>query len=278
MRFKQVTIVGLGLIGGSLGMALRRRGVARTVVGVSRHPASLRRAKRLGAIDWGTTDLARAAAGADVVVLATPVDAIAPFGRRAARSMRPGSVLTDVGSTKAAIVRALEPGLPRGVHFVGAHPIAGSERRGIDAADAQLFDGAVCIMTPTARTDRRALQAVRRFWAPLAGRVVMMSPQAHDRALARVSHLPHLVAGCLSLAAGTPPCVAPSLLEMTRVAQSDPDLWDDIFLTNRQSVLAAMVRFEQAWRRLHAAVARGDRAALRRLLRRAQSARHALES
>src|SRR3989338_8909322 len=143
MRFNQVTIVGLGLIGGSLGMALRRRGGARTVVGVSRRPASWRRAKRLGAIDRGTTDLAHAAAGADVVVLAAPVDAIAPFGRRAARAMRPGSVLTGVGSTKAAIGRALERGLPRGVRFVGAHPVAGSERRGLEAAHPRLFDGAL---------------------------------------------------------------------------------------------------------------------------------------
>ena len=276
--FRQITIVGLGLIGGSLGMALRRRRLARTVVGVSRHPASLRRAKRLGALDRGTPDLARAAAGADVVVLATPVDAIAPFGRRAARSMRPGSVLTDVGSTKAAIVRALERGLPRGVHFVGAHPIAGSERRGIEAADAQLFDGAVCILTPTARTDRRALQAVRRLWAPLAGRVVTMSPDRHDRLLAQLSHLPHLVACSLvGAVTGSLPRSPQSFLDMTRIAQSDPDLWDDIFLSNRANLLEAMDRFDARWRALRRLLAGSRRLALRRTLARAQSRRHALE-
>ncbi|MBI2105158.1 MAG: prephenate dehydrogenase/arogenate dehydrogenase family protein [Candidatus Omnitrophica bacterium] len=277
--FQQVTIVGLGLIGGSLGMAIRRRRAARTVVGVSRRPASWRRAKRLGAIDWGTTDMARAVAGADVVVLATPVDAIAPFGRRAARSMRPGSVLTDVGSAKAAIVRALERGLPRGIHFVGAHPIAGSEQRGIEAADARLFDGAVCILTPTARTDRRALQAVRRLWSPLVGRVVAMSPQRHDRLLAQLSHLPHLIA--YSLAGAIPdslPRLPQSVLDMTRIARSDPDLWDDIFLANRANLLEAMDRFDARWRALRRLLAGSRRLALRRTLARAQSRRNALQN
>ncbi len=259
-------------------MALRRRRVARAVVGVSRRPASWRRAKRLGAIDWGTTDLARAVAGAEVVVLATPVDAIVPCGRRAARSMRPGSVLTDVGSTKAAIIRALERGLPRGVPFVGAHPIAGSEQQGIGAATKRLFDGSVCLLTPTARTSPRALAAVRRFWTPLVGAVITMSPSQHDRLLAGISHLPHLVACSLvGAATGSLPRLPQSFLDMTRIAQSDPDLWDDIFLSNRANLLEAMDRFERGWRRLRAAVARGDRVALRRLLRRAQAARHALE-
>jgi len=277
-RFNQVTIVGLGLIGGSLGMALRRRRLARTIVGVSRRPASLRRAKRLGAIDWGTTDLARAASGADVVVLATPVDVIVPYGRRAARAMRPGGVLTDVGSTKAAVVRALARGLPRGVSFVGAHPIAGSERRGIEAADARLFDGALCILTPTARTDRRALRVVRRLWSPLAGRVIAMNPDRHDRLLAGLSHLPHLVA-CSLIGAMTDALPRPpqSFLDMTRITQSDPDLWDDIFLSNRVHLLRAMDRFEARWRALRRLVAGSRRRALRRALAHAQSRRHALE-
>ncbi|MBI3331282.1 MAG: prephenate dehydrogenase/arogenate dehydrogenase family protein [Candidatus Omnitrophica bacterium] len=278
MRFKQVTIVGLGLIGGSLGMALRRRRLARAVVGVSRRPASLRRARRLGAIDWGTTDLARAASGADVVVLATPVDAIVPYGRRAARAMRPGGVLTDVGSTKAAVVRALARGLPRGVSFVGAHPIAGSERRGVEAADARLFDGTLCILTPTARTDRRALRVVRRLWTSLGGRVVTMSPDRHDRLLAGLSHLPHLVAcSLIGAMTGALPRPPQSFLDMTRITQSDPDLWDDIFLSNRVHLLRAMDRFEARWRALRRLVAGSRRRALRRALARAHSRRHALE-
>ena len=278
-RFNRVTIVGLGLIGGSLGMAIRRRHLARTVVGLSRSPSTLRRAKARGAIDRGTTDGARAVRDADLVILATPVDAIVPYGKRLARFMRPGSILTDVGSTKASIVRALDRALTPQVAFVGGHPLAGSEQRGIDAANAELFDQSLCILTPTARTDRQALRAVRRFWAPLVEEVVTMSPGQHDRLLAATSHLPHVLAFCLASAVETAPLSrAPrSFLEMTRIAKSDPDLWDDIFLSNRAALLSASARFERRWRTLRAIMARGDRAALRRFLAEAQSTRHAIE-
>ena len=277
--FKQVTIVGLGLIGGSLGMAIRRKRLARTVVGLSRSPSTLRRAKRRGAIDVGTTDGTRAVRDADLVILATPVDQIVPYGKRLSRVMRPGAILTDVGSTKAQIVKALERTLPASIAFVGAHPLAGSELRGIDAATPALFDGAVCALTRTARTDRRALRRLIRFWRALDGRVVTMSPQAHDRVLAGVSHLPHLVAFCLAGAASPRPLPSapPSFLDMTRIAKSDPDLWDDILLSNRAALRAAADRFERRWRTLRALLARGDRAALRRFLADAQSTRHALD-
>ena len=277
--FKPVTIVGLGLIGGSLGKAVRRKRLARTVVGLSRSSSTLRRAKRRGAIDVGTTDGARAVRDADLVILATPVDLIVPTGTRLARFMRPGSLLTDVGSTKTQVVRALERSLPAGITFVGAHPLAGSELQGIDAATPALFDGAVCVLTRTVHTDRRALRRLIRFWRPLVGRVVTMSPQAHDRVLAGVSHLPHLIAYCLAGAASLKPLPSapPSFLNMTRIAKSDPDLWDDILLSNRAALRAAADRFERRWRTLRALLARGDRAALRRFLADAQSMRHALD-
>src|SRR3989338_377922 len=150
--FKQVTIVGLGLMGGSLGLAIRRNRLASTVVGLSSHAATLRRAKARGAINSGTTNAKQAVQDADLVVLATPVDTIVPLALRLTTWMRPGSILTDVGSTKATIVNALERRLPRHVAFVGAHPLAGSEQRGIEAAEAWLFDGAVCVLTPTPHT------------------------------------------------------------------------------------------------------------------------------
>ena len=278
VRFKQVTIVGFGLIGGSLGMALRRRRVARTVVGLSRRASTARRARSAGAIDTGTTDPAAAVRDADLVVLATPVDLIAPTARRLARFMRSGSVLTDVGSTKAAIVRALERRLPRGVSFVGAHPLAGSERQGLDAADGRLVDGAVCILTPTGKTPRHATQAVAQLWRRLGARVVTMSPRDHDRLLAGASHLPHLIAYALANAIAPPAtCAPPSFLEMTRIAKSDPELWDDIFLSNRSPLVAAVERFRRELQALETLVARGSRAQLRRALRRAQSKRNALD-
>ena len=259
-------------------MALTRRRLAREVVGVSRSPSTLRRARLCGAVDVGMIDSRRAVRSADLVVIATPVDTIVPYARRLAPCMRVGSILTDVGSTKGEIVRALERTLPAHVAFVGAHPIAGSERRGFGAADARLFDGSFCVLTPTARTPRAALRAVTQLWAPLVDRVITMSSHEHDRALAGMSHLPHLVAYCLAGSAKPHPLprVPRSFLEMTRLAKSTPELWDDIFFSNRSELLAAMDRFEGRWRALRARLAHGDRAALRQLLRRAQSARDAL--
>ena len=277
--FRQITIVGLGLIGGSLGMAIRRRRLAQVVVGLSRTSSTLRRAKARGAIDVGTRDARRAVRDADLVLLATPVDAIVPYARRLVRWMKPGSVLSDVGSSKGRIVRALERALPRHVAFVGAHPLAGSERRGIEAARADLFGGSVCIVTTTRRTPRRALRAVTRLWKPLVGRVIVMDPARHDHLLAAVSHAPHLVAFCLVKATDRKALtLAPrSFLDATRVAKSDPALWDDIFLSNRSALLSAMGAFDRHWRALRTTISRGDRVALLRFLAGAQSKRHALD-
>ena len=277
--FNRVAIIGLGLIGGSLGIALKRRRLAKTVVGFSRKRSTLRAAKRRGAIDVGTTNLRAAVRDADLVVLAIPVDAIVPFARQAARFCRRGVILTDVGSTKVRIVRSLERFLPRHVSFVGAHPLAGSERRGIDAASSELFRGSVCILTKTPRTNVQALRAVQRLWKPLVGRVIVMSPARHDQFLAATSHLPHLVA--YGVAGATPRdglAIAPrSFLDMTRIAKSDPDLWDDIFISNRAELLRAVTRFDRQWRVLRSLLARADHARMRRVLSSAQRKRHALD-
>jgi prephenate dehydrogenase len=191
--------------------------------------------------------------------------------------MPPGSIVSDVGSAKAEIVRGLRS-LPNGVAFIGAHPLAGSERRGIGAARADLFEGSVCVLTPDRRTDKAALSRVRSLWSDLAGRVVTMAPEAHDRLLAATSHLAHWLAFCL-VEATEPRAreIAPrSFLDATRVAMSDPDLWDDIFLTNRAALLRAMDRFELRWRSARRLLMRGDRAALVRFLRHAQSLRQRL--
>ena len=277
--FKRVTIVGLGLIGGSLGMALRRRKLAQEIVGFSRNPATLRRAKARGAIDRGATTLREAVREAEIIVLAAPVDRIPSLGRTAASFMMPGSILTDVGSTKAAIVRQLELTLHASpVVFVGAHPIVGSERRGIDAARADLFDGVCCILTPTARTDRTALRRVERLWRGVAGRVITMTPAAHDRLLAGTSHLPHVLAYGLALSteASSLPCVPRSLFDMTRLAESDPDLWDDIFLGNRAELLNAIDRFDRQLHLLRKRISDRKPRALKRALAAAQARRHAL--
>ena len=274
----RVAIIGLGLIGGSLGIDLRRKRLARAVVGWSRRRQTLGDAKRLGAIDHGTLALREAVREADVVVLATPVEAIVPLARQVLPFMRPGSVLTDVGSAKGQIVSALERLDHPAASFVGSHPLAGSERRGIGAACAGLFERSGCVVTATRRTDPQALRTVIRFWRPLVAHVLVMDPARHDRLLAAVSHLPHLVAFSLMTATEDQAfALAPrSFLDATRVAKSDPDLWDDIFLSNRAALLAAIDRFDLRWRRVRAQLVRADRRALRRFLRQAQAIRQAL--
>ena len=276
--FKQVTIVGLGLIGGSLGMAIRRRRLAERVVGLSRTEATLRAARRRGAIDTGTTDEGNAVREADLVVLATPVDLIVPKAKRLSRLMRRGSILTDVGSTKGSIVNALTGRLPRRVAFVGAHPLAGSEQRGIMAARAEAFQGSTCVVTRTAASDPRAVARVRAFWNRLAGRVVLMSPERHDRLIAQVSHLPHVLAFCLVDAASSEAlAMAPrSFLEATRVAKSDPELWEAILRDNRAALLRALEAFERRCRRLRRLLDGGRSRRLARFLHHAQAIRCAL--
>jgi len=277
--FNRITIVGLGLIGGSLGIAIRRKRLARTIVGCSRKPQTLRRAKRCGAIDAGTSNLRRAVAKADLVVLATPVETIVPLARRLLPAMRRGAILTDVGSTKGEIVRALERAVPDGVRYVGSHPLAGSEQRGIAAAQPRLFDRSVCVVTASSRTDPAALRVVTGFWRRLGCRVVTLEPRRHDFLLATVSHLPHLLAFCLTeLADGQELSLAPrSFRDATRVAKSDPGLWEGILLGNRPALAQAIRRFDRRWRLLRGWLGRGNRSALRQFLISAKAKRDGLQ-
>ena len=277
-RLNQVTIVGLGLMGGSLGMALRRRKLCRAVVGLSRHRRTIDQARRRGAIDWGSTEAEAAVQNADLVVVASPVEQIVPQVRRVSAFMRPGSLITDVGSTKQRIVEELHR-LPGGVGFVGSHPLAGSERQGIDAAHTELFDGSTCIVTPERRTPAAMRQRVVAFWKPLVGRVVVMDATKHDAILAAVSHLPHALAYCLMQATDrSASAFAPkSFLDATRIAKSDPDLWDDILLSNRGPMLKSMDRFGQAFRQCRTMLDRVDRRGLRAFMAQAQQHRMRLD-
>ena len=278
-RIDRVAIIGLGLIGGSLGLALRRKRLVRAVVGVSRRAGTRARAKTRGAIDRASGSLPEAVQDAQVVVLAVPVGAVVPSVLRMRRSLRRGTLLMDVGSTKAHIVRGIERILPAGVDYVGAHPIAGSERRGIEAADAGLFQDAVCVLTPGRRTSRVALARARKFWTALGMRVLVMSPAQHDRLLAGASHLPHAIAFSLARAVSVAPLPAAprSFLDMTRIAKSDPDLWKDILLSNRPALIGALDRFVADLRRMRAALAAGRPATVRRLLSEGKRRRDALE-
>jgi prephenate dehydrogenase len=280
MRVDTLTIVGVGLIGGSVGLAARERGVAGRILGVGRSPESLARAVGCRAIDAGTCDLAGAARDSDLILFCSPVDRIVTQVRQAAEVCRPGTVLTDAGSTKDTIVRAVDGTLPDGVAFVGGHPLAGSEKRGPEHARAGLFAGRVVILTPTPQTDSRAVERVTGFWRALGARVLSMNPQDHDDALAVTSHLPHLVAAAL---ANTLPdhlrdLAATGFRDTTRVAAGDPDLWAAIFAQNRGAVLAALGRLNAGLAAFRDALEHDDNFALHQWLDHAKQVRDALGS
>ena len=277
-----LAIVGVGLLGGSVAKAARAAALARTVVGVGRDARHLERALVDGALDRATTDLDAGVRGADFVLLAAPVLAIEALLERVWRAAPDGATLTDVGSTKAGIVRrgeALAAGRP--LAFVGSHPMAGSEQSGYGAARADLFEGATVLVTPTDGTEPRALKAVTGFWEALGARVSALDPEAHDRAVAAISHLPHAVADALMDAVAR---FAPEALEFaargfkdtTRIAASDPDMWADIFLANRTALGASLGAFRQALAALEGAIAGGSREEIRALLARVKAAREAL--
>jgi prephenate dehydrogenase len=259
-----VAIVGVGLIGGSIGLALRAGGLSKRVVGVGRSTVRLREAQALGAIDEGTTELAQGVAEADVVVVCTPVTQIAADVQGAAAVGSDALLVTDAGSTKRRIVEAVEKH-PRGrAAFVGAHPLAGSERQGVAHAQEELFEGRVCVLTPTAATPPDRVRRARGFWSALGCRVVELDPVAHDSFLALTSHLPHAVAA--ALAAAVPdealPLAAGAYRDGTRVAASDAGLWTAIFLENRAPLLHALDRFNSQLDRFRQALEDHDAAGI----------------
>ncbi len=276
--YSTVAIVGVGLIGGSVGLALRRRNLAERVVGIGRSTASLRKAQRRGAVTSTTTRLEQGVADAQLVVVCTPVESIVEHVRAAARACPAGALITDAGSTKGQIASSLDGELGRDVSFVGSHPLAGSEKKGPEFADDRLFEGRVVVITPTRRTRKESVQAVERFWKSLGARVVRMSPDAHDEAVAVTSHVPHVVAS--ALAAATPeaqlPLVATGWLDSTRVAAGDVELWTQILIENRDSVLSALQRYEKGLASFRAALAKGDRKRLAALLRAGKERRDAV--
>jgi cyclohexadieny/prephenate dehydrogenase len=278
MGLKTLTIVGVGLIGGSIGLAVKQRGLAARIVGVGRRREPLRYALENGIVDGITLELGEAVADAELVVFCTPVQYIVEQARRAAASCKPGCVLTDAGSTKAAIVEALEGRLPEGVTFVGGHPLAGSEKHGPEHAAADLFEGRLTILTQTPKTDRNALAKLEEFWQALGSRVRLMGPQEHDRALAVTSHLPHLAASALAsmLPTGLHALTASGFRDATRIAAGDPSLWAGIFASNRLAVLEAQGQLEEQLVKFRGALETGDVARLTELLAQAKRVRDAL--
>jgi prephenate dehydrogenase len=275
-----VAILGVGLIGGSVGRALLARGLSERVIGIGRSRESLARAKRAGAVTETALDPA-AAAAADLVVVATGVGSIPGLLDAVDAAVRPGTLVTDAGSTKATIVSGWEQTRKkRRARFVGSHPLAGSHRRGPEASDPELFTGRVAVVTPVAATPQADVEAVAGLWSALGATVYVMNPREHDRLLAATSHAPHVVAA--AIAAATPPAALPFAAsgwrDTTRIAAGDAELWADILLDNAAPLAAALRRISAGSERILSAVEAGDRRRLVTLLSRAKDVRDALGS
>jgi prephenate dehydrogenase len=279
-QWDTVAIVGVGLIGGSIGMALRQRGLAKNVIGIGRRQTSLRAARRVGAVSHTTIDLNKGVAEAELVIVCTPVGQIVEHVRQVAQHCTERILLTDAGSVKQPIVEALDAGLARGCRFLGGHPLAGSEKTGAANAAADLFDGRVAILTPTKNTRAEDFDLLEQFWQSLGSVVVQMTPEEHDHALALTSHLPHAAAAALAMTvpekyfrlAGT------GMVDTTRVAAGDPELWRQILALNRNNLLGALEQYGAKLSALHAAIRDDDQDEITRFLTLAKKNRDALGS
>ncbi len=281
-KIKIVAIIGVGLIGGSLGMALKKSRSVKKVIGVGRNPAKLKRAKKLGAIDEFFTDFQAGVKEADLVVICTPVGLIAPTIQRILPALKPGCVVTDVGSVKTPIVENAEKILRhKKVHFIGGHPMAGSEQAGINNAQSDLFKKAVWILTPGEHTSLRELAELHQLIRRTGATVVLLNPKTHDRIVSVTSHLPHLLAASLvnfmqeqdRKNKNTGQLTAGGFRDMTRIASSSPEIWADISMMNKQEIIKAITQFNQLTGRMLSALKGNKRKAVFNLFAQAKQTR-----
>lgn len=284
--FKQLTLIGVGLIGGSLSAISKKKGLVERVVGYDIVSASLERAVSLGVIDEARERLSHAVEKADLVVLSTPVGNFNSLLKEIAGHLKPGAIVTDVGSIKGDLVAEMEAHLPSTVFFVGGHPIAGREKSGVDAATTNLFYGSRTILTPTRNTQMDALKKVALLWEGAGATVIQMSPYDHDRVFGAVSHLPHLVAYALMDVMLHPNLVtmdpvrfsAGGLRDFTRIAASSSEMWRDIFLFNKKTMLEMIELYQESLDRIKEMIVEEDRDGLLDLLNKAKTVRQKIIS
>ena len=278
MQVRRLSILGVGLLGGSIGLAARSRLKECKVAGYGHRAATLQAARDMGALDEAYDAIEPAIRDADLIVLCTPVGLLPTLLHQISTGLTPGAIVTDVGSTKRSVVESAERLLPRGVHFVGSHPMAGSEKRGIQFARADLFEGSLCLTTPTPATDASALQQVEEFWRLLGMRTVRLSPAEHDRLLADVSHLPHALAAALVAMQEQQALTlcGKGFLDATRIAAGDAGLWRDILLDNGDNVRQGIRRLIAELGELESLLTHKDADALRNWLDSASARRRSL--
>ncbi len=277
--FRKVTIVGVGMIGASLGLAIKKKSIAKQVVGVARKEATIATAIRQGAIDSGTQDLKEAVHGSDFVILAAPVSAIIESLPVINAHAHRGCIVTDVGSSKGLIVDQAQKNLNPNILFVGSHPLAGSEKSGPAHANADLFERSQCIMTPTDKTNRLAKEKVKHFWSQLGANVRFMSPNEHDEILAHISHLPHLLAFALMKAIPDQflEYATQGLRDTTRISASDPKMWTDICTSNTKAILKSLDECAKTLGVFRKAIVDGDQQTLLDAFNQAKNHRERIE-
>lgn len=278
--FRVLAVAGIGLLGGSVALAARQAGLVQRVIGIGRNPQRLRAAVSAGIIDEFRLESETGTAEWDLIVVATPVDRIVSDVLRLATSSRPGTVITDVGSVKQAVVEPLSGRLPADIEFVGAHPLAGSHQSGFEAARADLFSQRVTVVTPSAESSESAVERVVEFWRALGSRVIQMNAAEHDSALALTSHLPHVAAAALAslLQPDQRELAASGFRDTTRIAAGDADLWVPILLANAEPVLKQLTAFSQVLGEFSSALHSRDERSLRHWLETGRLNRQALDA
>lgn len=286
MLFKRTTLIGVGLLGGSLGRAMRERGLSGHVTGFVRRAGSIPECLQAGAVDTAVLDLEEAVHGADLVVLCTPLSQMAPLTRQFVPFLKRGCVLTDVGSVKGSVVKDLEKAVRKyPVHFVGSHPMAGSEKMGVAAARADLFQQAICVVTPTDQTPTRVTGRVERLWREVGSCVLRLSPAEHDRLVSRSSHLPHVLAAALTnlvldakQGKNQGRLCATGFRDTTRIASGSPEMWRDIALANRSNLSKVLADLAKSLNGFSRALKQQDEQAIYQFFERARSLREAWAS
>jgi len=285
IHFNKVAIIGVGLIGGSLAIILREKGIAKNIIGIGRGIKNLETAKKLDVIDSYTQDVKEGVKDADLVVVAIPAASIAKVIKEALPSLKKGAIVTDVGSVKKIIVDEIGKILPDTIHFIAGHPIAGTENAGVEAAFSTLFQNIRCILTPTQKTNKAALEKIKKLWEIAGSEVILMDAEKHDKIVAAVSHLPHVVAYSLVNTVSSINDFNESIVkysaggfkDFTRIASSPPEMWRDICLLNKDAILDVIQRFQKTLKGLEVMIKKSDGEGLQKEFEKAKTVREGLK-
>ena len=281
MQFQKISIIGVGLLGGSIGLAVRRRKLAHEVAGYVRRAASLKDCEQAGAVDYATTDLLAAVSNSDLIILCTPLAQMRSLAEQFLPALKRGAIVTDVGSVKAGVVRELDSLLKKsGAHFVGSHPMAGGEKMGVLAAKADLFVNAACVITPSKKSSTAAVGKVEKFWKSLGARTLRLDAAQHDLVVSRSSHLPHVAAATLAglvLDSKQPKqqaaLCANGFRDTTRIASGSPEMWRDIALANRKNISHSVDAFVAELKQFQTALKKSDGPAVEKFFATAKARR-----